>query len=109
MKYHASPTCRLRTESAILALSRRPNRLMMVKSASTMTARHQDGKGRVTSPARYSAAVAEDTMEVEAKSSSSREAPATASALVETFSLYSELEAVEEVGDQLTSRYTAHR
>lgn len=46
------------------------------------------GKGSAeTSPARYAAAVAAETMEVDAKSSKRRAAPARANVLVETFSL----------------------
>jgi hypothetical protein len=78
-------TCTLSTVSAILALSRTPQRLTMVKRTRTIAARTQAGNGSETSPARYSAAVADETIEVAAKSSTSIDDPTTASVLVETF------------------------
>jgi hypothetical protein len=56
-----------------------------------MTAPTHVGKGSAgTSPARYVAAVAAETMDVAAKSSKRRAAPARANVLVETFNLLTE-------------------
>ena len=70
------------------ALSRTPDRLMTVNSTSTINAAVHVGKGKEgTSPARYSAAVAAETIAVDAKSSSNRVAPTRAKDLVDTFRL----------------------
>lgn len=78
----------LSTERASLALSRTPKRLTMVKRMSTMAASAHAGNGNATSPARYAAAVADETMEVAAKSSISSDDPTTARDLVDTLSLF---------------------
>lgn len=81
-------TCNDRTARAIRALSRTPDRLIRVNSKSTIVAAAQVGKWREgTSPAKYSAAVAAETIVVDAKSSSNKVAPIRAKDFVDTFRL----------------------
>ena len=81
-------TCNDRTVRAMRALSRTPDRLIRVNSTSTIAAAAQVGKWREgTSPAKYSAAVAAETIAVDAKSSSNKVAPIRAKGLVDTFRL----------------------
>lgn len=71
------------------ALSRTPVKLIAVNKIRTIAAPTHVGKGKDgTSPARYVAAVAAETMAVEEKSSINKAAPISAKVFVETFSLF---------------------
>jgi hypothetical protein len=69
------------------ALSFTPERLIKVNIIRTKRAPTKVGNGRVTSPARYEAAVAADTTDVDAKSSKRSAAPTRANDFVDTLRL----------------------
>lgn len=85
------------------ALSRTPDRLRRVNSTSTITAAIHVGRIRnCTSPIKYSAAVAAETIAVDAKSSSNRVAPTRAKDLVDTFRLKTKPGFRHSVGESLS-------
>ena len=82
-------TWNVKTARAMRALSFTPPRLIAVKTTKTRTKPTKVEKGRDTSPARYSMAVAADTTEVAEKSNKRSTAPTSAIFFDDTLSLYS--------------------